>query len=94
MLVDVVAERLVEQAVELAVVAEHHVSALVPGEAGGIDLRPGVPAGYRRALVDRPVLVAEAGELVTAGEAAGAGPDHGDVRRLSAPHPALILGTF
>ena len=37
MLVDVVAERLVEQAVELAEVAEDDVAALVPGEAGGID---------------------------------------------------------
>jgi hypothetical protein len=46
-LVDLVAERLVEEPVELAVVAEDDVAALVPGEACRVDLGARVPAGHR-----------------------------------------------
>ena len=89
MLVDVVAEGLVEQAVELAVVAEDDVAALVPREPCRIDVGGRVPAGMVGCLVDRPVGVAQPLELVTAGQPARSGPHHGDVPRNSTPERHL-----
>ncbi len=90
-LVDVLAERLLEQAVELAEVAEDDVPALVPGESGRIDVRRRVPARVVGGLVQSPVVVPEQGELAPAGEPAGPGADDGDVWWPQARHRASDL---
>ena len=92
MLVDVVAEHLVEQPVELAEVAEDDVAALVPGEAGRVDLRAGVAARDAGAFVDRPVVVAERAQLSSTGQPARAGPDDDDARCPVPPHGHRMLG--
>ena len=92
MLVHVVAEGLVEQEVELAVVAEDDVAAVVPREAGRVD------EGRRRAardvvpLVDHPVVVPEPRQLAAAGETARPAPTIATCGARDADIAPRILG--
>ena len=66
MLVDFVAEHLVEQSVELAEVAEDHVPSEIPGETLRVDDGPGLASGNGLALVDLPARESEPLQLASA----------------------------
>lgn len=80
MLVHLVAESLLEEPVELAIVAKHDVAALIPGEPGLVDARSGRTAGVVGSLVDCPVVVTHPRKLSSACEAAGTCTHDRDMR--------------
>jgi hypothetical protein len=80
MVIDVVAHDLVEDAVELSVVAEDNMTAFIPREPLGIEVRSRVASGAIASLYERPSPVAEPFELAGAPQPARPRADDDNLR--------------
>ena len=77
-LVVVVTQHLLDEIVEVGVVAEHHVAAVVPDEPVRVVVARRQPAHMVGRLVDVPVVVTEFAEAVGRTEAGRAGAEDGN----------------
>ena len=75
-LVVVAAQHFLDELVEIAVMAEHDMSAMVPDKAVFIGVTGGKSADMIFALEDLPVLVTEFGETIGCAKPRGSGSDN------------------